>query len=89
MNPILDNSIDPILRTKKTTITTTTTTISMGFDTIEINLVLDLETTVKLKFTAWFEVNPTFGCREIRLLKPGGPFAPTRLIRVKVMIMTA
>ena len=30
----------------------------------------------KLKFTAWFEVNPTFGSREIRLLKPGGPFAP-------------
>ena len=38
----------------------------------------------KLKFTAWFEVNPTFGSLEIRLLKPGGPFAPhPRLIRIK------
>ena len=46
---------------------------------------IGLSTKDKLKFTAWFEVNPTFGSREIRLLKPGGPFGPPppRLIRVK------
>ena len=44
---------------------------------------LDLETTEKLEFTVWFDVNPTFGCGEIRLLKPGGPFGPhPRLNRV-------
>ena len=46
---------------------------------------IDLKTTDKLKFTAWFEVNPTFGSGDIRFLKPGGPFGPPpRLIRVKV-----
>ena len=44
---------------------------------------IGLQTTDKLKFTAWFEVNLTFGSREIRLLKPGGPFGPPCLIRVK------
>ena len=37
---------------------------------------IGLQTTDKLKFPAWFEVNPTFGSREIRLLKPGGPIGP-------------
>ena len=37
---------------------------------------IGLSTKDKLKFTAQFEVNPTFGSREIRLLKPGGPFGP-------------
>ena len=30
-----------------------------------INFFIDLKTTDKLKNTAWFEVNRTFGCREI------------------------
>ena len=38
-----------------------------------------------LKFTAWFEVNPTFGSRDIRFLKPSGQICtPHDLIRVKV-----
>ena len=40
----------------------------------------------KLKFTAWFEVNPTIGSREIRLLNPGGAiWPPPRLIRVNLI----
>ena len=31
-------------------------------------LFIDLKTTDKLKNTAWFEVNCTFGCREIDLM---------------------
>ena len=39
----------------------------------------------KLKFAAWFEVNPTFGSREIRFLIPGGHIVPpARPNRVKV-----
>ena len=41
----------------------------------------------RLKFTASFEVNPTFGSREIRLLKPGEPFGPPHLIRVKGRVL--
>ena len=44
-----------------------------------VNFFLDLETTDKLKFTAWFEVNPTLGSRGILLENlPPPPF----LIRV-------
>ena len=32
-----------------------------------VNSILDLETTDKLKFTAWLEVNPTFGSRGISI----------------------
>ena len=40
------------------------------------NFLIGLKTNHKLKFTAWFEVNPTFGSRDIRLLKPGGESFP-------------
>ena len=42
-------------------------------------LKVGLETMDKLKFTAWFKVNPTFGSREIRFLKAGGPIGPPPL----------
>ena len=37
---------------------------------------LDLETTDKLEFTAWFEVNRTSGCGEIIIYIFRGPFGP-------------
>ena len=37
---------------------------------------LDLETTDKLEFTAWFEVNPTFGSRGISIWKFVGQICP-------------
>ena len=45
---------------------------------------IGLQTTDKLKFTAWFEVNPTFGSRDISFLKSEGQICPSpHLIRVK------
>ena len=44
---------------------------------------LDLGITDKLEFTAWFEVNPTFGSRAIIILKTGGLICPPPLIRIK------
>ena len=44
---------------------------------------IGLKTMDKLKFTAWFDVNRTFGSGEIRFLNPGGPFGPPRPLRVK------
>ena len=37
---------------------------------------IDLWTTDKLEFTAWFEVNRTFGSRAIIILKTGGLILP-------------
>ena len=53
---------------------------------------LDLKTMNKLEFTAWFEVNPTFGSRGLKAFEDfGGKFAPPpspRLISVNAIQMT-
>ena len=50
----------------------------------ELVHLLDLKTTVKLKFTAWFEVNPTFGSRDTRFLNPMGHYSPSPLLILSV-----
>ena len=48
-----------------------------------VNFFLDLGTTDKLEFTAWSEVDPTFGSRAIIIWKMGGLILPPpSLIRV-------